>query len=211
MLNLRDLSPDERRHFYRRVAIAPLCLCLVAALHLTRVVWSNQTPWKGGGFGMFSTVDSESARFLRAYLVTPDGDLPLPIPEALAKREAEIRAAPHQAGLNEMARRLADQRWRWRDSRQARQAANIAAARGRGITAAMLDRSTAQTAEANSRTTIGSEHVLEPVGRDDFEPNVIAFTAVRVECWRYRFDPRSGELHAEKMLDGRARRPEERP
>jgi hypothetical protein len=211
MLDLHTLSPAQRRHFFRRVAIAPLCLCLVAALHLTRVVWSNQTPWKGGGFGMFSTVDSESARFLRAYLVTSEGEIPLPIPEALAKREAEVRAAPNQAALDEIAGRLADQRWRWRASRQARQAANIAAARGRGITAAMLDRPIAKTAEANLRPAIGGEHILEPVGRDDFDPNAIAFTAVRVECWRYRFDPRSGELRAEKLLDGRAGQPEAGP
>jgi hypothetical protein len=211
MLDLRTLSPAQRRHFYRRVAIAPLCLCLVAALHLTRVMWSNQTPWKGGGFGMFSTVDSESARFLRAYLVLPGGEVPLPIPEALAKREAEIRAAPNRTALNEMARRLAGQRWRWRDSRQERQAEIIAAAKGEAITAAMLDRPVNKSVDATSRPTAGSEHVLEPVGHDDADPNALAFTAVRVECWRYRFDKRSGELRAEKMLDGRASRQEVRP
>lgn len=211
MLDLRKLSLNARRHFYRRVAIAPLCLCLVAALHLTRVVWSNQTPWKGGGFGMFSTVDSESARFLRAYLVTPDGDVPLPIPEALAKREGEVRAAPNQATLNEIAERLAGQRWRWRDRRQDRQAANIAAAKGQGITAALLDRPIGKAAEANPLPAVGSQHVLEPVGKDDADPNTLPFTAVRVECWRYRFDKSSGELRVEKILDGHASRKDGRP
>ena len=91
---------------------APLCLCVVAGLHLFRVWTCDQTPWKGGGFGMFSTVDDESARFARCYLVTESGDLPLPIPPAANKLLAELRAAPTQHKLNELARRLAAQSWR---------------------------------------------------------------------------------------------------
>src|SRR5438105_11942664 len=97
----------DRWHFCRRAALAPLCLCLVAGLHVVRVWTCRQTPWKGGGFGMFSTVDDESARFLRCYLVTDDGELPLAIPPAADKMVAEIRAAPTQSALDDLAQRLA--------------------------------------------------------------------------------------------------------
>src|SRR5437868_5685239 len=103
-----------RAHFWRRAALAPLCLCLVAALHLVRVWTCRQTPWKGGGFGMFSTVDDESARFVRCRLVTDDGDLPLAIPPTAAKQVAELRAAPTGAKLDDFAQRLAAQSWRYR-------------------------------------------------------------------------------------------------
>src|SRR5262245_41756087 len=115
---LTTLPADERRHFLRRVALAPLCLCLVAGLHALRVWTARQTPWKGGGFGMFSTIDSEAHRFLRAYLLTDSGELPLPLPEALDKAVLEQRAAPSQAGLAALAQRLASQAWRWSDDRQ---------------------------------------------------------------------------------------------
>src|SRR5437763_9271930 len=103
MFSPLTLSPHRRRHFYRRAMLAPLCLCLVAGLHLVRVWTCRQTPWKGGGFGMFSTVDDESARFVRGYLLTDRGDLPLQIPSAADKTIAEIRAAPTQSALVNLA------------------------------------------------------------------------------------------------------------
>jgi hypothetical protein len=184
MFDPGQLAPEDRRHFFRRAAIAPLCLCAVAALQLTRVVWCNQTPWKGGGFGMFSTVDAESARFLRCYLITPEGDLPLPVPEALHKRQAELRAAPTHAAAADLAERLAGQRWRWRDERQRRELAQLRPAGTSG-----------------APTALGTEHVLEPIPRTEAGLEAIAFSAVRVECWRYRFHSASAELRAEKLLE----------
>jgi hypothetical protein len=76
------------------------------------VATNGQTPWKGGGFGMFSTVDSESARYLRVFAVTPDGDLPIVIPARWQKRAWELRAAPSSAAAKELALKLADLPWR---------------------------------------------------------------------------------------------------
>jgi hypothetical protein len=95
----------------RRVWLAPICLCLVAGLHCLRVTTAGQTPWKGGGFGMFSTIDSEHSRFVHAYLLTNDGPLPLQIPSELDKKVAELRATPHQALAKELAAKLAERSW----------------------------------------------------------------------------------------------------
>jgi hypothetical protein len=198
-----DLTTAQRRHFYRRAALAPLCLCLVAGLHLARVWTCRQTPWKGGGFGMFSTVDDESARFLRCYLVTNEGEFPLPIPEAAAKTVAEIRAAPTPAALDTLAQRLAAQPWRWRDQHEELEAASIAEQRGVRITAAAL-RGAGHQASARevalSTPRPGSQHLLEPIPHNESKADAIAHTAVRVECWRYRYDAQASELRAEPML-----------
>src|SRR3954468_3284928 len=138
MFSPLNLSPHRRRHFYRRAMLAPLCLCLVAGFHLVRVWTCRQTPWKGGGFGMFSTVDDESARFVRCWLVTDDGELPLAIPPAAAKQVAELRAAPTQTKLDELARRLARQSWRYREDRLAREAAAVRESGGIGISSVVF-------------------------------------------------------------------------
>jgi hypothetical protein len=166
-----QLSADERRHFLRRAALAPLCLCLVAGLHVVRVWAARQTPWKGGGFGMFSTVDSEANRFLRTYLITDSGELPLSLPPALDKRAAEQRAAPSKAGLREIASRVAAQNWR----------------------------------------PGGKCGELEPVPLAEHSADAVAFRAVRVECWRLRFDARGEQLRAERMVEATADRAEARP
>ena len=192
MLNLSSLSSPARQHFWRRVALAPLCLCLVAGLHLVRVWTCRQTPWKGGGFGMFSTVDDESARFLRCYLVTENGDLPLPIPPAAEKTVAELRAAPTQERLDKLARRLAEQSWRWSDERQVRQ---IALWQQRLVLSGKVLPSVS-----------GGQRTIEPIPQDETPTGAIAFRAVRVECLRYRYDRGDRVLRSEPIRVAEARR-----
>lgn len=199
-----NLSTSERRHFNRRAAIAPLCLCLVAAFHLSRVWTANQTPWKGGGFGMFSTVDDESARFLRCYLQTDTSELPLPLPPAADKTVAELRAAPTQAALDKLAAKLASQAWRWRDQRLQQQTSAIDSQRGVEITAATL-RSQPSIAERGPSPPTGAGHVIEPIPRDESCTTAIPMTAVRVECRRYRFDAANQLLVSEALLTSTAK------
>lgn len=52
--------------------LAPLLLVIVAGAQLTCVTHHGLTPWKGGGFGMFATINSPSNRFLS--IVGTDGD-----------------------------------------------------------------------------------------------------------------------------------------
>ena len=62
------------------VSAAPALLGAVAAVHVTRVACCDQSPWRGGGFGMFATPDSPDMRFVRVYLLTTDGELPADAP-----------------------------------------------------------------------------------------------------------------------------------
>ena len=198
MFQLRNLSPDQRRLFYRRAGLAPVCLLLVAGLHFIRVWTAHQTPWKGGGFGMFSTVDAETARFLRCYLVTDTGRVPLPVPPPLEKQIAELKAAPSAPGLMQLAQRLAKHEWRWRDERQLREAAEVARTGEFAITAALL-RSSVSSLPTIADHLPGSHHVLEPIGLDQYDPAAVQYTAVEVQCWRYRFDRAAGILRGELM------------
>jgi hypothetical protein len=47
------------------VVAMPAVLVAVALLQMVRVAVNDMTPWKGGGFGMFSTVDSLTNRVVR--------------------------------------------------------------------------------------------------------------------------------------------------
>ncbi|MFN0019358.1 MAG: hypothetical protein ACKVP0_13925 [Pirellulaceae bacterium] len=110
-----SLTPFSRL-FWRRVFVAPVCLCAVAALHAYRVSTYCQTPWKGGGFGMFSTDQSEETRFLRCWK-TPVGCMsayemhagaPVAIPKHLAREELRVKVAPNPERLTRLASLLAE-------------------------------------------------------------------------------------------------------
>ena len=170
------------RFLLRRAAIAPLCLCLVAGLHAVRVLACGQTQWKGGGFGMFSTVDSETSRFVRAFAVTAQGELPLAIPSHLDKAVAELRAAPTQAKVESVARRLAATRWRRPDERILQQA----------------DRWT--TGRAKLPLPIpepGLFRSLEAIPTGESAEDALNVQSVRVECWRLRMDSGASRLTSE--------------
>lgn len=55
------------------VAIAPLLLVVVAVNQHVLAATEKLDPWKGGGFGMFATVDSGTAREVFAYGITREG------------------------------------------------------------------------------------------------------------------------------------------
>ena len=193
-------SDSSHRFLLRRAAIAPLCLCLVAGLHAVRVLACGQTQWKGGGFGMFSTVDSETSRFVRAFAVTAQGELPLAIPSHLDKAVAELRAAPTQAKVESVARRLAATRWRRPDERMLREAQRWLPEQRLSASLPLPERGLFRSLEASPASASAD--------------GALGIHAVRVECWRLGLDcgtrnategvPYSAVLHSELIREATA-------
>jgi hypothetical protein len=89
-----------------RVFLPSLLLALVALrqVHLTRV--TELTPWKGGGFGMFSSADGLSERRLRIVVRAPERAEEIGVPEGLAKLAAKAAVLPDPARLDRLARAI---------------------------------------------------------------------------------------------------------
>ncbi len=71
-------------HWRRLWWYAPIILAILVALsqiYLAR--FQGLTPAKGGGFGLFSTVDKLANRNLRAYLITEDREIPFAIAQSV--------------------------------------------------------------------------------------------------------------------------------
>jgi hypothetical protein len=190
-----DEHPEDRSLLNRRVWLAPICLCLVAVLHLYRVTTAGQTAWKGGGFGMFSTFDAENARFVRAFLLTEDGDRPIEIPAELEKRVAELKTAPNQAGLDTLAQRLAQRTWY--DPVIARE--HFAAALKQGATTKPLDGEQLRALRevpAPSHPTPAPATPLVANKKSEQRQPIVPFRSVRVELWRFTMPPGTSRLEA---------------
>src|SRR5258708_33629979 len=151
---------DFNRHFY--LWFAPCLLCGVAVLQIVQVRSSQLTPWKGGGFGMFSTVDSADARFLKIYLRTASGEttagLFAPEPELLKK----LQAAPALSDLQRLASLLSQCTW--------------------------VDGELAPGQQ--SPQTASSPRRVRPLNPGEPEPDPslrVPGVEVRVEVWKYRY------------------------
>ena len=59
----------EQKRIFRSLPIT--LLVIVAAIQVALVRGAGLSPWSGGGFGMFSTLDHGSRRHLHAFIVRP--------------------------------------------------------------------------------------------------------------------------------------------
>jgi hypothetical protein len=84
--------------------ISPVLLCAVAIVQIALAHTVALTPWKGGGFGMFSTLDHSGYRGVDVIVEGPDRSEQLAIPESLEVAAARAAACP----TNGLLRRLAE-------------------------------------------------------------------------------------------------------
>jgi hypothetical protein len=186
---------------------APALLVAVAASQFWLAHARNLSAWKGGGFGMFSTVDSPGGRFLRIYLVTPRGEMPVALPPALAPLALECRTLPSAGRLGRLAGALAAGRWVPYELASA--VAHYQALGGAEGARAGGDLA-APAAGAGARPATGDlpgERGLVRLGilrmQGQEEPpgaSAVAFSAVRVELWRQAFAASERRLHARRLL-----------
>ena len=87
----------------------PVALLIAVALHqLGATVYGDLTPWLGGGFGMFATLDTPGNRIMSIHLLEPDIRREIAIPESLHDAAERALAFPTRRRLTDLAGRLAE-------------------------------------------------------------------------------------------------------
>jgi hypothetical protein len=85
----------------------PVVLLVLVALNQQRLAHTaSLSPWSGGGFGMFSTIDSPAARHLHVFLETEGIRRELDIPRQLAQEARRATTLPTRARLERFAAAL---------------------------------------------------------------------------------------------------------
>lgn len=90
----------------RRLAVGwPTVLLLaVAAAQMMLARTTLLSPWKGGGFGMFASVDGLPFRWVRLYVVAPERSEELAVPPSLGDQAHRVVTWPHERAMQELAR-----------------------------------------------------------------------------------------------------------
>lgn len=192
--------------------IAPGLLCGIALVQLAFAQFSTLSPWKGGGFGMFSTVDSPGARFLRVYLVTPDGEIPVMIPDNLKNKEVELRTVGSRQLADEFIGMLANGTWVKLRMESAvpyyvrlLKLQNQERNQDRAI--GDLDAKSQQVDEAIDFQKLNFVRMLRPNEQPNVDDTKIDFQSIRLELWKYSFEKESVTLKAQKQFQLTAARP----
>jgi hypothetical protein len=182
------------------VALIPsLLLVGIASAQIVAARSTLLTPWKGGGFGMFSTVDAPHARFVRIILETPDGEKRVPVPDTWREEAAVLRAVPTQARADQLAGALVDETWvaeTWIPA----EVGYAQRLRASGIDAAPA------VAEERIRD-LSILGLYRPLSEGETSTGLsVAVEGIRVEVWRYHFNGKTLRLEAELLRRARAAR-----
>lgn len=162
---------------------------------------------------MFSTVDSPAARFLRVYLVTPQGDIPVMIPDNLRDKGEELRTLATQQLADEFTLALAKGTWV-----KLRMASAVSYylfllkldSRNRSQDSLTADLAThsPDTEGAIAFEKFNFVRMLKPQESLDANDTKIDVHGVRLELWKYSFDKKSQFLRAQKHLQATSSRSE---
>jgi hypothetical protein len=88
-------------------ALPPVLLAVVASVQIVLARTADLTPWKGGGFGMFSTLDHGAYRGIDVVVDAPDRSETIEIPASLAADAARAAALPSDWLLRRLAEKIA--------------------------------------------------------------------------------------------------------
>jgi hypothetical protein len=94
----------RRRQWRTLLPVAVLMSVASAQVVLTRT--SGLSPWKGGGFGMFSTTDDSGRRHVRIFVSAPHRSEEVSIAPSLADAAERAAVLPTDGMLTRLARRV---------------------------------------------------------------------------------------------------------
>jgi hypothetical protein len=99
-------GPADRQRWRTLVPVALLMSVAGAQVVLTRV--SSLSPWKGGGFGMFSTTDDAGRRSVKVFVTAPDRSEEIAVTPSLEDAAARAAVLPSDRQFTRLARRVVE-------------------------------------------------------------------------------------------------------
>jgi hypothetical protein len=103
-----DEPADSRPRAEWRALLPVSLLIMVAAVQVTLATTAGLTPWKGGGFGMFSTTDDGGRRYVRIFVSAAERSEEITVPPSLDDAARRAAALPVDAHLARLARGVVD-------------------------------------------------------------------------------------------------------
>ena len=94
------------------VLLPTLLLFVVAFAQMLLARTSLMSPWKGGGFGMFASVDGLPFRSIRIYVTAADRSEELAVPASLEDEARRLATWPRQPSLQAFAQSVVDREQR---------------------------------------------------------------------------------------------------
>jgi hypothetical protein len=192
-----------------RWLVAPTLLVAIALQQIVLVHTTHLTPWKGGGFGMFSTDQTGGNRVVRVYLVARVGgelrQLAVLPPAELEPVHRALRRTATTTEVDRFAGQLARLPWR--------EPAELDAIVAAGPQALAEGALAARDGTGGDLRLAGLLRLPRawagglPSTKRHGNGRAVGFDRVLVEVWELRYRPATHEMRAERLIESWADRP----
>jgi hypothetical protein len=98
--------PETELRVGWRTLLPVALLLVVAAAQMTLARTAGLSPWKGGGFGMFSTTDDGGRRYVRIFVTAPERSEEISIAPSLEDAARRAAVLPRDAQLSTLAQMI---------------------------------------------------------------------------------------------------------
>ena len=96
-----------------RTALPVALLVTVACAQVVLARTASLSPWKGGGFGMFSTTDDAARRHVRVFVSAPERSEEIAITPSLEDAARRAAVLPSDLQLTRLAQRVVEREGRY--------------------------------------------------------------------------------------------------
>ena len=107
------MTPDARPYAAWRSLLPAALLVVVAGAQVALARTAALSPWKGGGFGMFSTTDDSGRRHVRVFVSAHDRSEEVGIAPSLEDAARRAAVLPADRELSRLARRVVEREGRY--------------------------------------------------------------------------------------------------
>ena len=176
------------------VLLVPALLTLVAVRQIYLARTQDLTFWKGGGFGMFSSVDPLRNRILRSYLITKNGEFLVSNYQAgdIEYLASCATSLPNDKNLTRLARSIAAKKWVLHAGRVRRAPGGLP----------LNDSASMNPPESmQSDDDANLDFSLPPDQPSRETSTSIALSAIRLEVWRIRFEQSTSRIIPVKLRE----------
>lgn len=97
--------------WWQTPAFVPWLMALVIGSQVALVRWTALSPWKGSGFGMFSTLDSIEDRRVSAFVTLEGAELPVDLSDGFDTVTHPVISQPTQERADRVVSQLLNLRW----------------------------------------------------------------------------------------------------
>jgi hypothetical protein len=165
--------------------ITPIIAVSIFFLQFNKVAQNDLSPWKGGGFGMFSTIDAPNARYLKIYLRVKGKYLPVNLGRKFAKHSRALRTEPTPQTMKKLIHQVAESSW-------------ILTNRYRRIDP------NGELAPSNLRPIIQAKK--KDAWNEDTQ-KIIDFDRLLIEVWKYQYSKKTKRLNSSLFMKSEIARP----